>query len=129
MYPAMLSFLTADLRASVIDYHNELQALGYSPIEMPVPDLPDISVDIDEKSVCIIMDGMLPFLLKGSAYYLHEKLETEIGQYLWDNDLPRLIFNEHCAVMFIHQYANRGRMLHQLRDYGNTECKNWRKNG
>jgi len=116
-----VELLAADLRASILDCHNELQALGYSPREMPTTDLPGVSVDIREKSVCIIMDGMLPFPLKGSAYYLHEKLDTAIGQYLWDNDLPRPMFDERCAVVFIHRYANAGRALRHLRDYDNTE--------
>jgi hypothetical protein len=116
-----IELLTAGLRDSLIDCHNELQALGYCPPELPVPDAPEVIVGVDEKSVRIVVDGMLPYPLKGGACYLHDKLDADLMRYARDNALPRPLFDERCAVVFIHRYADTGRELRHLRDYDNTE--------
>ena len=116
-----IELMVSDMRKELISSHNDLQILGYSPRELPISSAPGISVDINEKSVRIIMDGMLPFPLKGSVYYLHQKLDTALEQLIQRNELPRPLFSERCAVVFIHRYANTPRSLRHLRDYDNVE--------
>jgi len=116
-----VELLTANLRASLIDCHNELQLLGYRPNEILISDMPNVSVDVGEKSVCIVVDGMLPFPIKGSVYYLHEKLDAAIGQYMRDKTLPRPLFDERCAVVFSHCYGSTRRELRHMRDYDSLD--------
>ena len=116
-----IELLTSDLRESLIQCYDELQAVGCHLPELPMPDAPDISVDICDKSVCIVMDGMLPFPLKGGVHYLHKKLDAALLRYAKENALPAPLFTERCAVVFIHRYAKTGRRLRHLRDYDNTE--------
>ena len=112
-----IELLTADLRAALIDCHNELQALGYRPPEFPMPDAPDIDVRINGKDVRIIADGIMPFPLKGGVCYLHEKLDAALRIHLREDTLPRPLFDERCAVVFIHRYTG----FRHLRDYDNVE--------
>jgi len=116
-----IELLTAELRTSLTDCHNALQALGYHPNEILLSDVPGVSVNVGDKSVCIIMDGMLPFPLKGGAHYLHEKLDAALRRYSRDHLLPKPFFDERCAVVFIHRYADTDRALRHLRDYDNVE--------
>lgn len=116
-----IELLTADLRTALIGCHNELQSLGYCPQELPMPDAPEIELRTNEKSVRIIVDGILPFPAKGGVYFLHEKLDSELRRLSKKEALPPLLFNEHCVVVFIHRYADTGRTLRNLRDYDNVE--------
>lgn len=113
-----VELMASDMRRAMIDCHNDLQAFGYCPQEIPIHGEPEVEVSIDEKSVRIVMDGMLPFPTKGSVYFLHEKLDVTLRRYSWDNALPRPLFAERCAVVFIHRYAGN---LRHLRDFDNTE--------
>jgi len=114
-----IELMVSDMRKTIIASHNDLQAFGYTLQEIPLADAPDISVNVSEKSVRIVMDGILPFPIKGSVYFLHEKLDIALRHYSRDNALPQPLFDEPCAVVFIHRYDGNGRR--QLRDYDNTE--------
>jgi len=116
-----IELLTADLRDALIGCHNELQALGYCPRELPMPNPPEIEVRVDEKTVRMVIDGMLPFPVKGGVHFLHEKLDAELLRLSREDALPRPLFDERCAVVFIHRYADTGRELRHLRDYDNVE--------
>lgn len=111
--------MISDIRRALTNCHNDLQAFGYCPQEIPIHGAPDVEVDIIGKTVRVLMDGMLPFPAKGSVYFLHEKLDAALRQYSRDNALPQPLFDERCAVVFIHRYAGKG--VRQLRDYDNTE--------
>jgi hypothetical protein len=116
-----IELLISDLRDAMFWCHNELQSFGYCRDEIPIPDAPDITVNVEEKSVRIIMGGMLPFPQKGSVYYLHDKLDAALECHIRHNALPQPIFTERCAVVFIHRYAGADRARRNLRDYDNTE--------
>ena len=111
--------MVSDMRRALTVCHNDLQAFGYCPQELPMSDAPGIDIIVDEKSVRIIMDDILPFPIKGSVYYLHEKLNTALQRHSQENALPQPLFNERCAVVFIHRYTETFRR--HLRDYDNTE--------
>jgi hypothetical protein len=113
--------MVSDMRGAIANCHDELQSYGCHLPELPMPDAPDISVDVVNKTVRIITDGMLPFPLKGGVHYLHKKLDAALSRYSRDNALPAPLFTERCAVVFIHRYADKGRKLRHLRDYDNTE--------
>lgn len=115
-----IELLTAELRDALILCHNEMQALGYRPRELPMPDAPEIDVRTDVKSVRIVMGGMLPYPIKGSAHFLHEQLDAALLGYMRENKLPRPLFIERCAVVFIHHYADN-KAIRNMRDYDNAE--------
>lgn len=116
-----IELLTADLRASLIECHYELQALGFCPQELSMQDAPEMDIQADEKSVRLVIDGILPFPIKGSAYYLHEKLDSELRRLSKEDAIPPLLFNERCAVVFIHHYAMTEKSIRNIRDYDNVE--------
>lgn len=116
-----IELLTSDLREALICCHNEMKALGYCPQELPMPDTPDIDVQVYEKNVRIVVNGMLPFPLKGGAYFLHKKLDATLMRFSSKNALPRPLFNERCAVVFIHHYATTEKAVRNIRDYDNVE--------
>ena len=111
--------LSAELRTELTDCYDELQAFGYRLPELYMPNAPDISVQVKDKSVCIAIDGMLPYPIPGSAHYLHEKLDTTLTRYARENALPRPLFTERCAVVFIHHYKKGA--IRNIRDYDNVE--------
>jgi hypothetical protein len=111
--------LSSELRAALTTCHDELQALGHRLPALPMPNAPDINVQVNEKSVRIAIDGMLPYKINGSAHYLHEKLDAALTLYAKENALPRPLFSERCAVVFIHHY--RGNAIRNMRDYDNVE--------
>lgn len=113
-----VELMVSDMRRAMTGCHNDLQAFGYCPQEVPISGAPEIEVDVDSKSVRIIMGGMLPFPTKGSVYFLHEKLDAALRRYSRDNALPQPLFDERCAVVFIHRCAGN---LRHLRDFDNTE--------
>ncbi len=114
-----IELFSGEARAALISCHDELQALGYRPRELPMPDAPDIDVEVDSQSVRIIVDGMLPYPINGSVHYLHEKLDAALTRCAADNAL--LLFTERCAVVFIHHYAENGKAIRNIRDYDNVE--------
>jgi hypothetical protein len=116
-----IELFTGEARAALINCHDELQALGYRPQELPMPVAPEIDVKADEQSVRIIMDGMMPYPINGSAHYLHKKLDAALTQYAKENALPRPLFNERCAVIFVHHYEENGKSIRNMRDYDNVE--------
>ena len=116
-----IELLAEEARDALISFHDELQALGYTPLELPIPNAPDITVKVDENSVLIIIDGILPYPIKGGAHYLHTKLDSALTQYANENALPCPLFTERCAVVFIHHYTENGNAIRNMRDYDNVE--------
>lgn len=116
-----IELLAGEARAALVGCHDELQALGYRPQELPLPNAPDIDIEVDSQSVRIIVDGMLPYPIKGGAHYLHKKLDAALTRYAETNALPMPIFSERCAVVFIHHYAENGKAIRNMRDYDNVE--------
>jgi len=114
-----IEIMVSDMRRALTVCHNDLQAFGFCPQELPMSDAPGIDIIVDEKSVRIIMDDILPFPIKGSVYYLHEKLNATLRRYVQENALPQPLFDERCAVVFIHRYT--GTFRRHLRDYDNSE--------
>lgn len=113
--------LASDLRAALIGFYDEMQALGCCLPEQPVPNAPGINVQVQDKAVHITLDGMLPYPIKGSARCLHEKLDAALSCYTKKNALPRPLFRKRCAVVFIHHYEENGKAIRNMRDYDNTE--------
>jgi hypothetical protein len=113
--------LSKDLRELMIDFYGVLQISGIQPARQLYPELPDIAVREENGCVIITTDAMLPFPLKGSVYYLHEKLDTALERFFEEQNPPRPYFTERCAVVFLHHYGNSGKDLRHLRDYDNVE--------
>ncbi len=111
--------LSAELRVELTACHDELRAFGYRLPELPMQNAPEINVQVKGKSVRIAIDGMLPYPILGSAHYLHEKLDAALTKYARENALPRPLFTERCAVVFIHHYKKG--VIRNLRDYDNVE--------
>jgi hypothetical protein len=116
-----IELFTGEARTALINCHDELQALGYRPQELPMQDAPDIDVKADEQSVRIAIDGMMPYPINGSAHYLHKKLDAALTRYAADNMLPPPLFTERCAVVFVHHYEENGKAIRNMRDYDNVE--------
>ena len=116
-----IEHLAEDAKAALINCHDELQALGYTPPELPMPNEPCITVKVDEKSVHIVVDGMLPYPIKGGAHYLHTKLDAALTLYARNKALPYPLFIERCAVVFVHHYMENGKAIRNMRDYDNVE--------
>ena len=110
-----------DMRELMIDFYGILQISGIQPANQLYPALP--GVNIREENGCIIITAvaMLPFPLKGSVYYLHEKLDMALEQFYEEHNPPRPYFTERCAVVFLHHYGSKGEDLRHLRDYDNVE--------
>lgn len=113
--------LSQSLRDALLDLYGALQTGGLLPSYQPFPALPD--VEISEENGCIIIKsgGMMPFSLRGSAYYLHDKLNMALERFYEEQDPPRPYFTERCAVVFIHHYGSKWADLRHLRDYDNVE--------
>ena len=118
-----MELLISASRRILCRYHSEIQSFGYEPEDQPIssPDVPETNIQINEKRVNIIMDGMLPFPLKGGVHFLHEALDKTLLRYSREKNLPAPLFTERCAVVFVHHYAEDNRSLRHLRDYDNVE--------
>ena len=118
-----MELLIADSRKALCRCYDEISSFGYAVREMTLsyPIVPEIDVKVDEKSVQIIMDAMLPFPINGGVHFLHESLNTALLSYSIRNGLAMPLFTERCAVIFFHHYANNAKSLRHLRDYDNVE--------
>jgi len=113
--------LTKDLRELMIDFYGDLQTSGIQPARQPYPALPDVKIRAKNGCVIITTDAMLPFPIKGSVYYLHEKLDMALVRFMEERKAPRPYFRCRCAVVFIHHYGSDWEDLRHLRDYDNVE--------
>ena len=116
-----MELLSKDLRDMIIDLYGTLQTGGVQPARQLYPALPDVKVREEDGCIVIKMSAMLPFPLKGSVYYLHEKLDMALERFYEENEPPRPYFSERCAVVFIHHYGGKWADLRHLRDYDNVE--------
>lgn len=113
--------LAMELRELLLCCHSELQALGECPKQRAMPDAPGIQIEIDPPCARIIVDGILPYPLKGGVHYLHSKLDDALSRHFRDNVLPRPLFEQRCAVVFLHRYTGTSWRLRHIRDYDNVE--------
>lgn len=113
--------LVKELRDLLTGFHDELQASGLTPGCKICPQLPGIDINIEEKCIRITMDGIMPYPLKGSVYYLHNKLDAVLERFVTEKALPRPFFTQRCAVVFLHHYGGSKKQLRHLRDYDNVE--------
>lgn len=118
-----IELLAKETRAVLLELHAGLEALGLIPVYTPLPDAPDVEL-IEENGMFIIkMDGLLPFPSKGNAYYLHVKLDDFLEHYRNIRGLEAPIFEERCAVIFLHHFNTEQARRRQVRDYDNLEYR------
>ena len=113
--------LSKGLRDVLLDLYGALQTGGVQPAQQLFPALPDVKVYEEDGCIVIKMAAMLPFPLKGSVFYLHEKLDMALERFYEEHSPPRPYFSERCAVVFIHHYGGKWGDLRYLRDYDNVE--------
>ena len=113
--------VTKALREAITGFYDELRSLGRKPPEIPMEDPPGLEVDVSGPDVRVEIDGILPFPITGSVYYLHEKLDTALARFREETPVPRPLFTERCAVVFIHHYLREGKAAREIRDYDNME--------
>lgn len=78
------------------------------------------NIDIDGRMVRVVFDPMLPGRLKGSAHYIHEKLDIGIAKALSELGNPRIRFPR-AAVIFIHKSSHGAVHTRFVKDYDNVE--------
>lgn len=110
-----------EMREALLRCNSELQALEECPKQRAMPDAPGIRIEIEPPCARIIVDGMLPYPLNGGVHYLHNKLDDALSRLFRDKALPRPLFEERCAVVFLHRYTGASWRLRQIRDYDNVE--------
>jgi len=113
--------LCRELREAMTTFFSDLQLVGVFPELIPFPNGGEVTVTIDGDCLKLELPALLPFSAGGSVYYLHEQVRAALEQAIRERKLPRPIFNERCALVFIHHYANRRGAVRYLRDYDNLE--------
>jgi len=111
--------LVNEVREEVIGFHGKLELLGLVQGELPYSGPPGFSLEVKGRSIYILFDAMLPFLLKGYIYYLHDGLDRKLEQMARDGKLPKI--RERCGVVFLHHYHAATGEMRSLRDYDNLE--------
>ena len=118
-----IELLAKETRAVLLELHAGLEGVGLVPELTPLPDAPDLELTEENGVFIIKMDSMLPFPSKGNAYYLHVKLDDFLEHYRNIRGLTAPIFEERCAVIFLHHYNLEQTKSRQLRDYDNLEYR------
>lgn len=112
-----------EMRSVLLELHAGLEAVGLIPEYTPLPGAPNVNITAKNGVYSIKMDGMLPFPAKGNVYYLHEKLDYALELYREKMKLEAPIFEERCAVVFIHHYDIAKTRRRYIRDYDNLEYR------
>ena len=107
------------LRATII-FYSDLQCLGLVPLHVKYPHATDVDISLENDSLIVKLPAILPFRSKGSVYYLHEQLAAALEKYWQKYTLPKPLFRERVAVVFLHHYSG-GEEARNLRDYDNVE--------
>jgi hypothetical protein len=113
--------MSKELRDILIELFSEMQTGGIQPTYRLYPRTRSVTVREDNGCIIITMEAMLPFPIKGSSYFLHEKLDTALERFYEEHKPPRPYFTERCAVVFLHHYGSGAENLRHLRDYDNVE--------
>lgn len=115
-----VELLCKELREELVKFYDDLQLMGNLPPLQPYPLDTQVKVTVRENCVCLELPEMLPYPTEGSVYYLHEQVKSALERLIREQKLPRPIFQERCALVFLHHYDTRkpGRYL---RDYDNVE--------
>lgn len=107
------------VREALICCHDNLQELGELPKLYSMEAPPGVEIQIEPPRVRLVMDGMLPYPLKGGVHFLHDKLDDVLLRHFNEHRIPRPLLKERSAVVFVHRYSGAG--IRHLRDYDNVE--------
>lgn len=113
--------LSKDLREASVLLYQDLQNAGYVPPEIPYPANGETEVAWVDGCLCLTFSEMLPYPVNGPVYYLHEQVEQALEIFMREYEAPVPLYNERCAVVFLHHYESSRLALRHLRDYDNVE--------
>lgn len=113
--------LCKELREAMTSFFSDLQLVGVFPELQPFPQGSDVTVSAKGDRLDLELPAILPFSAGGSVYYLHEQVRAALEQAIRERKLPRPMFNERCALVFIHHYVSHRGAVRYLRDYDNLE--------
>lgn len=113
--------LGKDLREASILLYQDLQNAGYVPSEIPYPVSRETEVAWVDGCLCLTFSEMLPYPVSGPVHYLHEQVEQALEVFIREYEPPVPLYDERCAVVFLHHYESSRQALRHLRDYDNVE--------
>lgn len=110
-----------DLREASVLLYQDLQNTGYLAPEVPYPSKGETEVSWVDGCLCLTFSEMLPYPISGPVYYLHEQAEQALKAFIQEYKPTIPLYNERCAVVFLHHYESSREALRYLRDYDNVE--------
>ncbi len=113
--------LGKDLREASVLLCQDLQNTGFMPPEIPYPAGGEAEVAWVDGCLCLTFSEMLPYPVSGPVYYLHEQVEQALEAFIREYEPPVPLYDERCAVVFLHHYESSRQALRHLRDYDNVE--------
>lgn len=118
---ACIELLEKDLREDLILLHQDLQNAEILPLKLAYPFAEVAEVFWADQCLHLIFPEMLPFPIKGPVYYLHEQVGIALDAFIKASGCPVPIFEERCAIVFLHHYGCSFQEMRHLRDYDNVE--------
>ena len=115
-----VELLCKELRETMTEFYDDLQLTGVWPVLRPYPFATQVKATVEKDCVRLVLPEMLPFPIGGSVYYLHEQVKMALEKLIRERKLPRPLFNERCALVYLHHYDS-GKPARRLRDYDNVE--------
>ncbi len=112
--------LCKELREVMTEFYDDLQLTGTCPALRPYPFFTQVEATVEDGCVRLTLPEMLPFPIGGSVYYLHEQVKGALEKLIRERKLPRPLFDERCALVYLHHYDS-GKPARRLRDYDNVE--------
>lgn len=112
--------LCKELREAMTEFYDDLQLTGTCPAFRPYPFFTQVEAAVKDGCVRLTLPEMLPFPIGGSVYYLHEQVKGALEKLIRERKLPRPLFDERCALVYLHHYDS-GKPTRRLRDYDNVE--------
>ena len=115
-----VELLCKELRETMTEFYDDLQLTGVWPALRPYPFATQVKATVEKDCVRLVLPEMLPFPVGGSVYYLHEQVKGALEKLIRERKLPRPLFEERCALVYLHHYDS-GKPARRLRDYDNVE--------
>ena len=115
-----VELLCKELRETMTEFYDDLQLTGVWPVLRPYPFATQVKATVEKDCVRLVLPEMLPFPIGGSVYYLHEQVKMALEKLIRERKLPRPLFNERCALVYLHHYDS-SKPARRLRDYDNVE--------
>lgn len=115
-----VELLCKELREELVNFYDDLQLTGNFPPLCPYPLATEVKVSVEGDCIRLELPEMLPYPSEGSVYYLHEQVKLALERLIREKKLPRPIFDQRCALVYLHHY-DTVKPPRQLRDYDNLE--------